>query len=54
MHASLFYVFHDPADQHILTITNGIDIDFFRVVQESVQQDRLVVGNLDGGTHIAL
>lgn len=40
MHARLFDVFHDAADDHVVPIREGIDINLGRVFEELVDQDR--------------
>src|SRR5690606_30794699 len=54
VHASLLDVLHDRADDYLLAITHGIDIDFNGAVEEVVKQYRAVVGHLHGFTHVAL
>ena len=53
MHAGLFDVFHDAADQDIFAVTHGIDIHFHGIAQEVVQQHRRIVGHAHGLAHVA-
>ena len=53
MHAGLFDVLHDAADQDSLTVANAIDIDFGRQIEKPVQQHRAVVGHIDRGIHVS-
>src|SRR3569833_4152814 len=52
VHTRLLYVLHDPADEHVFSVANGVDIDLYRHVEETVQQHRAVVGDLYGVGHV--
>ena len=52
MHARLFDVFHDAADQHVLAVADGIDVHFDGEIQESIEQHRTVVRHLHGVGHV--
>ena len=52
VNSGLFDVFHDAADQSRLAIGNGIDIDFDRVFQELVDQDRMAGRSVNGFFHV--
>ena len=54
VHARLFDVFHDTADNHFLTIRQRVDVDFTGVVEEAVEQDRRIIRNFNGLAHVAL
>ncbi len=54
MHARLFDVLHDAADDDLLAVAQGVDIDLGGIVEEAVEQHRAVVGDLDGVAHVAL
>ena len=53
MYAGLLNVLHDAADDHILAIADGVDIDLNGGIQEVVQQHRAVVGHQHRVTHVA-
>ncbi|CAH0257316.1 hypothetical protein SRABI106_02741 [Rahnella aquatilis] len=48
MNARLFDVLHDTANQHALTVADSINVNFYGVVKETVQQNRCVVRHADG------
>ena len=52
MDTRLLDMFHDAADQDVLTVTNGVHVHFHGVVQEAVQQHRGIVGYLDRFVHV--
>ena len=54
MHAGLFDVFHDAADQGGFAVGNAIDVDLNRIVEEAVQQDWRIMRHLDRFAHVAL
>ncbi|XPE48051.1 hypothetical protein ACNKHO_00280 [Shigella flexneri] len=39
MHAGLFDVFHDAANQHHFAVTDCVHIDFNCIVEEAIQQN---------------
>ncbi|CCJ77186.1 hypothetical protein BN135_2250 [Cronobacter muytjensii 530] len=45
MHARLFDMLHDAANQHHFAVTDGVHINLNGIVQEAVQQHWRVVGN---------
>ncbi len=53
MHAGLFDVFHDAADQDALAVADAVDIDFGRKIQKTIQQYRAVVGYLNRRIHVS-
>ena len=54
MDARLLDMFHDSADEHLLTIAKRIDVDLAGVVQETVEKNWRIVRHLDRFTHVAL
>ena len=40
MDARLLNMFHDAADNDLLTITDSIDVNFGSIIQETIQQHR--------------
>ncbi len=53
VHAGLFDVFHDAGDEDVVTIGQGVGVDFDGRRQVLVDQDRAVAGHLDGFTDVA-
>ena len=51
MDAGLLDVLHDAADEHARPVGHGIDVDLDRVVQELVDQDRMLGRDLNGLVH---
>ena len=47
MNPCLFDVLHNTANQHLLTVTDSINIHFNRIVKEAVEQYRCIVGDTD-------
>ncbi len=48
MNAGLFDMFHDSGDKDIARIVrDGIDIDFDRMLQKLVDQNRIISGNAE-------
>ena len=47
VHAGLLDVLHDAADDHALAVAHGVDVDLDRVVQELVDEDRMVGRDLE-------
>src|SRR5690554_206294 len=45
---------HDAANHHLLTVRDGIDVDLDCRVEEVVEQDRRIVGDLDRMGHVVL
>ena len=54
MDSGFLDVFHDPADIDICAVTQRVDIDLDGIVQEPVNQHRIVAGDDDRIAHIAL
>ena len=54
MHARLFDVLHDAANQHHFAVADSVNVDFDRIVKEAVQQNRRVVRDADRGLEVAL
>ena len=52
MHARLLDVLHDAADQHVLAVAAGVDVDFDGDIEETVEQHGAVVRHADGGRHV--
>ena len=52
MNAGLLDVFHDSADEHVATIADRIDVDFDRIIQESIEQHRTLVRDLHRIGHV--
>ncbi len=52
VHAGLFDVLHDAADQHVLAVAHGIDIHFDGQIQEAVEQHRAIVRHLHRVDHV--
>ena len=52
VNAGLFDMFHDAGDEHLFTIADRIDIDFDRVSQICVDEDRAGTRDLHGHPHI--
>ena len=52
MNAGLFDVFHDRADHARLAVGDAIDIDFHRVFQKPIHQDRPIRADLDRALHV--
>ena len=52
MHAGLLYMLHNAANKYGVTIADRIDIHLDRLLEESVQQNRAVIGDLDSLFHI--
>ena len=48
MNASLLDVLHDPGEEELLTVVDGIDIDLDSVVEESVDEHRVLRVYLGG------
>ena len=42
MHARLLNVLHDPADQGVDPVAEAVDINFRRILEKTVDQDRPV------------
>ncbi len=53
MHARLFDVFHDAANQYGFTVADGIHVHFYRVIQEAIQKHRRIVGHANSGHKVA-
>ena len=45
---------HDPADHRDLPVTDGIDVDFDRIRQETVDQHRMFRADGDRFPHVLL
>jgi hypothetical protein len=43
MHARLFHVLHDAANEDILAVAAGVDIDFDGDIEETIEQHGTVV-----------
>ena len=54
VHAGLLDVLHDAADDHLLAVGDGVDVDFGGVFQEAVDQHRLALGDHEGRGHETL
>ncbi len=52
MHAGLFDVFHDAADQHVLAVADRIDVHLDGQIQKAIQQHRAVIRHLHGVDHV--
>ncbi|MNB90570.1 hypothetical protein D3C75_376300 [compost metagenome] len=52
MNARLLDVFHDATNQHHFAVADGIDIHFYCIIQEAVQQHRRIVRDADGGLEV--
>ena len=52
MNACLLHVFHDAANQHVLAVAHGIDVNFDRNIEESIEQHGTVVRHLHGVSHV--
>ena len=48
MHAGLLDMLHNPADEHILAVGDGVDIDLDGVAQIRVEQHRALARNHHG------
>ena len=53
MNPGLFDMLHDTAYQHVFPVTDAIDINLGRKIEESVQQDRAVIRNVDSRIHVS-
>src|SRR4051812_11280811 len=53
MYAGLLDVFHDATDEHVLTVTHGIHIDFDGQIEKAVEQHWTVIGHLDRVRHVS-
>ncbi len=53
MHAGLFDVFHDAANDDFIAIGQGIDVALDGIVEETVEQHRRIMRHLDGFAHVA-
>ena len=54
MNAGFLDMFHDAADIDVLAVAQRVDINLDGVVQEAVDQHRVVAGNDNRVTHVAL
>ena len=54
MNARLLDVLHDPADHHARAVGNGVDVNLHGLIEETIEQDRRVVGHLHSVMHVAL
>ena len=52
MNASLFNMFHDTGDMHIITVAQGIDVHFNRVTQIVIDQHGALAGYNHGGCDV--
>jgi hypothetical protein len=48
VHAGFFDVLHDSHDDHVIAIGDRIDIDLDGIFEESIDQDRLALGDDKG------
>ena len=40
MHPGLLDVLHDPGDPHVVAVTERVDVDLDRILQEAIEVDR--------------
>jgi hypothetical protein len=52
VHAGLLDVFHDPGDDDGAAVGDRVDVELGRVVEELVDQDRVVRGRADRRAHV--
>ena len=54
MHTGFLDVFHHASDQHVaVLVSDHVDVNFDRVVEESVEQHRRIIGHLDRVADVA-
>ena len=50
----LLDVLHDPGDEAVLAVGEGVDVDLDRVLEEAVEQQRVLLVGLDVGLEVGL
>jgi len=53
VHPGLLDVLHDGADVHVLAVAEGVHVDLDRVLEEAVDEHRVVGAHAGGALHIA-